>query len=643
MDEDDDLAAALALSKAEDPQVASRAGDFLSLPKSVRESSLPVVMKLLGNLTSDPSNEKFRSIRLTNPKIKATIADVPAAKALLLACGFSEAGESLVAGEGAEAKGREALALLEEATAGYGLSVEFTGHAGAVRCVCALPDGGVATGAMDNVVRLFPGAGGPARCLVGHACTSGVDGVLALCTFSSDARPRLASGARDGRILVWDLASGAQGGELTGHGEGAEVTNAKSISALAALTDGTLVSGGWDKTMRIWSATPQVLTGHQVAVNAVCVLASGEIVSASGDGTLRLWRQGTAGLCDAQSPARGVCAVGGGGVAFASAHNDGSVRTWASGGAAVKRATASGSYCFSVAYDAGREQLATGGDDGVVKLWSLSLDELQTIQHPMEVFAVAFTAGGDLLTACGDETARLWSKDPRRRIADATLRDFEGKVAAGAAAQAAAGGGSVASGAPAAGAGAGAGGAWDYEFPVELTGGKKMTLRWNRGESTQDVANRFLQENSLGANHAPDVMAFVAQAQAQAAAGAGAGGAGGGGGGGQTYSYPVEVADGRRLNISWTRGEDPTAVAQRFATQHMIPAAELQDIANFVAQVQGGPAPAPAAQAPAPAPVAVTPEAIAMLTSMGFDAASAQAALQAAGGDVELAISRLVG
>eukprot|EP00971_Amphidinium_carterae_P057324 1133547-Amphidinium_carterae.1 len=70
------------------------------------------------------------------------------------------------------------------------------------------------------------------------------------------------------------------------------------------------------------------------------------------------------------------------------------------------------------------------------------------------------------------------------------------------------------------------------------------------------------------------------------------------GGGQSDFNYPVEVADGRRLTISWNRGEDPMQVAQRFASQHQIPINEVQDIAGFVRQVSGSPVAPSVAQAP---------------------------------------------
>jgi len=631
VDEDADLAAALALSKAKDPVVADKTMALLGLPKAKQDASLTIITKLLQNLVKEPGNEKFRSVRLSNAKIKAAIGDIPEAKAVMLACGFVEQGENLVATSGAEDKASEALAVIEEATGSYTLSVEYSGHAGAVRCVCALPDGVVATGAMDNVVRLFPPTGGTSRCLMGHARTVGVDGILAICAAGLG---QLASAGRDGKVMLWDVSSGEKKSELIGHGEGIDVTNAKSIAALSITSDGTLISGGWDKTARIWGAAPQVLVGHQVAVNGVCALPGGDIVTVSGDQTVVIWRGGSRVLtADAGSPGRGVCAVGTDGVAFASAHNDGKVRTWgATGSSPLKVAVASSSYLFSVSYCAARAVLATGGDDGSVKVWTIALEQVQSIQHPMEVFAVAFAANGDLLTACGDERARLWTRDSSRSAPAAILQDFSAKVSAAAAASAAAGVAPASAAAP-------GGGNWDFEYPVDLTGGKKMTLRWRRGENANDIANRFLQENGLPANHLPDVIAFVQQTMSQAGAQAGQGGAPAAQGG-RTHSYPVEVADGRRLTIQWTHGEDPIAVAQRFAMANMIQAAELQDIASFVAQVQGSAPPAAAApQAAAP----ISAESIGLLTSMGFDEATARAALQAAGGNVELAITRLVG
>jgi len=51
---------------------------------------------------------------------------------------------------------------------------------------------------------------------------------------------------------------------------------------------------------------------------------------------------------------------------------------------------------------------------------------------------------------------------------------------------------------------------------------------------------------------------------------------------GETMSFPVEVADGRKLQIQWQRGEDPATAAARFAQEHAIQYDELAAIIDFI-------------------------------------------------------------
>jgi WD40 repeat protein len=64
-------------------------------------------------------------------------------------------------------------------------------------------------------------------------------------------------------------------------------------NALAVLSDGRVVSGSSDGTLRMWDVESgqilQTLEGHSAAVRAVAVLDSRRVVSGSADGTLRVW------------------------------------------------------------------------------------------------------------------------------------------------------------------------------------------------------------------------------------------------------------------------------------------------------------------------------------------------------------------
>jgi formylglycine-generating enzyme required for sulfatase activity len=99
---------------------------------------------------------------------------------------------------------------------------------------------------------------------------------------------RLASGAGDRTIKLWDPATGQLQATLEGH--------SASVNALAMLPDGRLASGAFDNTIKIWDpATGQLqatLEGHSDYVFALAVLPVGRLVSGAGDGTIKLWDGG---------------------------------------------------------------------------------------------------------------------------------------------------------------------------------------------------------------------------------------------------------------------------------------------------------------------------------------------------------------
>jgi WD40 repeat protein len=99
----------------------------------------------------------------------------------------------------------------------------------------------------------------------------------------------LASGSLDGKIVLWDVASGKSLQEVWSH-QGA-------VTSLAFAPDaGTLASGGADATLNLWNTTlraiPPLLTlvpGHG-AVRSVAFSPDGRTLATSGeDGKARLW------------------------------------------------------------------------------------------------------------------------------------------------------------------------------------------------------------------------------------------------------------------------------------------------------------------------------------------------------------------
>lgn len=67
-----------------------------AIPVENAQETLELIEKLVRNTVSKPSEEKFRSIRLTNPKIAAAITNVPNVVVALTEMGWQQEGENLV-------------------------------------------------------------------------------------------------------------------------------------------------------------------------------------------------------------------------------------------------------------------------------------------------------------------------------------------------------------------------------------------------------------------------------------------------------------------------------------------------------------------------------------------------------------------
>ena len=164
--------------------------------------------------------------------------------------------------------------------------------------LATLGDGRLASGSSEDQIKIWNisedqwGTWGHAAshlALLGHP--ERVDITLALAALEGG---RLASThIGSDLIYIWNLARGdcvAKLGEsIDGH--------AGSVSCLAALEGGRLVSGSFDRKVKIWNvadgACIATLTGHGGRVWALAILESGRLASASGDMTIRIWEIAT--------------------------------------------------------------------------------------------------------------------------------------------------------------------------------------------------------------------------------------------------------------------------------------------------------------------------------------------------------------
>jgi WD40 repeat protein len=129
----------------------------------------------------------------------------------------------------------------------------LTNHEAPVNVVKFSPDGTLlATGSEDNTARLWDAnTGQELRILSGHAERGydfHFDGIMGL-SFSPDGE-RLATTGVDGQVKIWDVETGKESLTLSGHPEN------KAILSVVFSPDGQLLAAGTDKpsTIKVWDS-----------------------------------------------------------------------------------------------------------------------------------------------------------------------------------------------------------------------------------------------------------------------------------------------------------------------------------------------------------------------------------------------------
>ncbi|KAJ1550751.1 hypothetical protein HK096_005225, partial [Nowakowskiella sp. JEL0078] len=242
----------------------------------------------------------------------------------------------------------------------------------------------------------------------------------------------LFSGSSDKSINVFDLGLISQSDEpaytLLGHLENvcslyAEIDNATG--------DIILVSGSWDKTIKIWRnfECVQTLTGHTQAVWSVIILKNGSILSASADKTIKLWsRDGKllnnyVGHTDA---IRGLVSLEYD--SFLSCSNDGSIRIWNISGSCIAELVGHSSFVYSVGVLQSGE-IVSSGEDRTVRVWK-GTQCIQTINHPCtSIWSVLTLNNGDIVSGGSDGVVRIFSRSDDRILDANGLKAFDEEVA----------------------------------------------------------------------------------------------------------------------------------------------------------------------------------------------------------------------
>ena len=182
----------------------------------------------------------------------------------------------------------------------------------------------------------------------------------------------------------------------------------------------TLASASEDRTVRLWTATGellQTLEGHARSVNKVRFSPDGQtLASASADLTVRLWsRDGE--LLQTLTGHEDVVydvAFSPVGDLLASASWDGSVKLWTLQGELLRTIpTGMGEAQTVLRFSPDGEWLAVGGDDSTIRLWDREGQLLKVLRgHEDLILGLGFNPDGrTLASASGDKRVMLWDLD----------------------------------------------------------------------------------------------------------------------------------------------------------------------------------------------------------------------------------------
>lgn len=204
----------------------------------------------------------------------------------------------------------------------------------------------------------------------------------------------------------------------------------ENICALHATPSGTIISGSWDKTAKVWRnfALLYDLKGHQQSVWAVLALDEDRFLTGSADKSIRLWQQHKMlqTYIGHQDAVRGLALVPD--IGFASCSNDSEIRVWTLGGDLVYTLSGHTSFVYSLSVLSSGD-IISAGEDRTVRVWKDG-ECSQIITHPaISVWTVSSMPNGDIVSGCSDGIVRVFSASEDRWMSQGDLKEYDLLVA----------------------------------------------------------------------------------------------------------------------------------------------------------------------------------------------------------------------
>jgi WD40 repeat protein len=332
---------------------------------------------------------------------------------------------------------------------GTGILETRLDHPGAVRIATFDPHSRLLATTRGNTVRLWDARTGTfERALVSR------NNAVVSTAFSPDGGQLVTANGADGEARVYDTATGALTTQLTGHGQAvndasfspsgdlivttsddgsariyrstggpvAELLGSRSkLTSAAWAPDGNAVVTASGGEARLWDPHGEPLlhrlgARHGAAVTAVAFNADGEFAVSVGGDDARVWRLGRGLVATLHHRGRVTDAAFAGAVVV-TASEDGTARIWRRQGGTPLHTLRHGAPLHALAVASSGRIIATGGDDGLVDLWSSDGRRLRVLDHGGDITSAAFSPDERMLvTSSADGTAHIWRVSDGRRL-----------------------------------------------------------------------------------------------------------------------------------------------------------------------------------------------------------------------------------
>ncbi|XP_037539850.1 phospholipase A-2-activating protein [Nematolebias whitei] len=311
----------------------------------------------------------------------------------------------------------------------YKLRCSIPGHEMDVRGLAStiFPEGAFVSVSRDRTGRVWLPNSSPDKGFTEMHCMSGHSNfVSCVCVIApNETYPRglIATGGNDNNICVFTLDRPQPLFTLQGH--------KNTVCTLSSGKFGTLLSGSWDTTAKVWLNEKCMMTlqGHTAAVWAVLILPEqGLMLSGSADKTIKLWK---AGRCEKtftghEDCVRGLAVISS--TEFLSCSNDTSIRRWLVTGDCVQVYYSHTNFIYSLAVFPNSQDFVSTGEDRTVRIWRKG-ECFQTIRLPAQsVWCCCILPNGDIAVGASDGIIRVFTEAEDRVASAEDLQAFEDEL-----------------------------------------------------------------------------------------------------------------------------------------------------------------------------------------------------------------------